>query len=212
MREEWRAIPGYEGLYEISNLGRVKILPRIRYDKNGVAYRVKEKIATQVIDAYGYPVVSMSKDGVHRAKTVHRLLAKAFIPNPENKRCIDHINGIRTDNRIENLRWATHHENAVNKFRLNNQVDWEDRNISDESRHNFTHSQARAVIRSDGERYESIAEASRALGLKTSGMVSQCVRGLRDSVRGFSFRYEDGELEKEARMRLSEKTKESRGR
>ncbi len=208
MREEWRAISGYEGLYEISNLGRVKILPRIRHDKNGVAYRVSEKIATQCIDAYGYPVVSMSRNGVTRARKVHRLIAEAFIPNPENKRCVDHINGIRTDNRIENLRWATYHENAMNKFRLNNQVDWEDRNISKESRYRFTHSQARAVIRSDGERYESIAEASRALGLKTSGMVSNCVRGLASSVRGYSFRYEDEKLSKEAQMKLNSKVQE----
>lgn len=189
--EEWRDIEGYEGIFQISNLGRVKALERIRYDKNNVAYRVREKILSQTLDAYGYPVVGMSVNGVSRAKTVHRLMAKAFIPNPENKRCVDHINGIRNDNRLENLRWATHSENAMNKFRLNNQVDWADKNMSDESRYNFTHSQCKPVVRSDGERFESIVSASRAIGLKTPGMVSKCVRGLRESVRGYGFSFEE---------------------
>lgn len=197
--EEWRDVVGYEGLYEISNFGRVKSLERIRKDKNGKSYRLREKILKQPHDAYGYPVVGIvSHEGVHRAKTVHRLLAMAFIPNPENKRCVDHINGIRSDNRLENLRWVTYKENTANMRRLNNQVEWCDRNLSDESRKRFTKSQSRPVIRSDGERFDSILAASKALGLRSSGMVSSCVRGLCDSVRGYSFTYADDNLKEVA--------------
>ena len=195
MREEWRDVVGYEGYYQVSNLGRVKTLERMRVDKNGVEYRIRERILSQPLDAYGYPVVGItSRDGVHRAKTVHRLMAMAFLPNPENKKCVDHINGIRTDNRLENLRWVTHKENIANTYRLNHQVKWADRNMSDESVYNFTHSQCRPVIRSDGQRFESIAAAARDIGLKSSKMVCDCVRGLRKEVRGFSFRYEDERL------------------
>ena len=66
----------------------------------------------------GYMVVSLCKNGKQKKVFVHRLLATAFIPNPENKRCIDHINGIRDDNRLENLRWVTHQEN-MDGFRSN---------------------------------------------------------------------------------------------
>ena len=203
MDEVWRNMAGYEGLYMISNKGRVKSIRGKRVDKNGVVYRLQEKILSQPLNAYGYPVVGLvDKNGVHRARPVHRLLALTFLPNPENKRCIDHINGVRNDNRLENLRWATHKENSDNKYRLGNQVEWEDRNISKESRYRFTHSQSRAVVRSDGKRFDSIAAAARALGLRGAGSVSSCVRGITKSVRGYTFRYEDEELNKKAAERI----------
>jgi len=190
MRELWRDVAGYEGLYQVSNLGRVKSLARVRIHKNGLRYHIREKILTPTLDAYGYYVVGMvNHKGEHRAKTVHRLIATAFIPNPENKRCVDHINGIRSDNRIENLRWATHKENTQNMFRLGKQVNWANRCLTDEERWNFTHSQCRPIIRNDGKVYESVIAASQELGYKSSSMVSRCVRGLEKSVRGYSFRY-----------------------
>ena len=64
----------------------------------------------------GYMRIELSKNGKPKQLFVHRLLANAFIPNPENKKCVDHINGIRDDNRLENLRWVTHKEN-MNGFR-----------------------------------------------------------------------------------------------
>tara|TARA_B110000977_G_scaffold98437_1_gene129489 strand:- start:666 stop:1142 length:477 start_codon:yes stop_codon:yes gene_type:complete len=66
----------------------------------------------------GYMRIGLCKNGKQKFFSVHRLLALAFIPNPENKRCVDHINGIRDDNRLENLRWLTHKEN-LNAFRSN---------------------------------------------------------------------------------------------
>lgn len=188
--EIWRDVIGYEGLYLVSNLGRVKSLRKYRHDKNGVTYRLGERIMSQTIDAYGYPVVGLTdKGGVHRAKGVHRLMAMAFIPNPENKRCVDHINGIRNDNRLENLRWATHSENTRNMFALNQQVEWADRNLTDEQRQSFTKSQSRPVIRSDGQRFESLIAAARALGKEESSSISRCVRGLAKKAYGYSFRY-----------------------
>lgn len=98
MNEIWKDIVGYEGLYQVSNLGNVKSL---NYRGTG-----KEKVISLTNKA-GYYLVSLKRT-LYR---VHRLVALAFIPNPENKPFVDHINGIRSDNRVENLRWCTNKEN-----------------------------------------------------------------------------------------------------
>ena len=119
MIEEWRNIEGYEGLYEISNLGRVRSLDRIVVYSNGRKYFYKGEILKLKVDKYGYNIISFCKNGKHKTYTIHRLVASAFIPNTENKSCIDHINTIKTDNRVENLRWVTNKENMNNPLTLN---------------------------------------------------------------------------------------------
>lgn len=107
MEEEvWKPIKDYEGLYEISNLGRVKSL---NYGGTG-----KGKVLKNIERSNGYLGVRLTKNGKTKAFKVHRLVAEAFIPNPEDKPCVDHINTIKNDNRVENLRWATHKENMNN--------------------------------------------------------------------------------------------------
>lgn len=110
--EEWRDVVGYEGLYQISNLGRVKSLDRL--DTKGRT--VNKKIRKQSLsNSGGYPSVSLyDRNGLSSVWNVHALVLKAFSTNPENKPCIDHINTIRTDNRLENLRYVTYTENNNN--------------------------------------------------------------------------------------------------
>ena len=113
--EIWKPIKGYEG-YLISNYGRVKSVARyVKWDNS--RRFVKEKIKSQHIQD-GYPAVTLCKDRVSRSKLIHRLIAEAFIPNPDNKPHIDHINTIRTDNRVSNLRWVTAKENSNNPISL----------------------------------------------------------------------------------------------
>ena len=109
MNEEWRQIQGYEGLYEVSNLGRVKSLKRGKCN-NEKLLKLREG------NRGGYLVVILYKDKKRTTYNVHKLVAMTFIPNPENKPFIDHINTIRTDNRVENLRWVTERENANNEL------------------------------------------------------------------------------------------------
>ena len=115
INEIWRDIEGYNGLYQISNLGRVKSLEKKCLSKNG-KYRInKEKILKLYTNSKdGYIRVGLWKNNKHHSFTLHKIVAQTFIDNYDNKPCIDHINGDRTDNRVENLRWVTHKENNNN--------------------------------------------------------------------------------------------------
>jgi hypothetical protein len=103
MEEIWKDIVGFEGLYQVSNLGNVKRL---------VSERVfEERLIGRSIDRYGYVKRVLSKNGNNNYFTEHRLVALAFIDNPLNKKTVNHINGIKIDNRVENLEWCTNEEN-----------------------------------------------------------------------------------------------------
>lgn len=104
-QEIWKDIPGYVGLYQVSNIGRIKSISHYVDDKGGKRL-IKEKIKQYgIVD--GYYRVQLNKNGLKKLCLVHRLVAMAFIPNPQQLPVINHKNEIRTDNRVENLEWCT---------------------------------------------------------------------------------------------------------
>ena len=113
MQEEWRDVVGYEGKYQVSNLGRVKGLDRIITMKNGTKRPHKEKLKKLTIGNHRYPIVNLGLSDIH---CVHRLVAMAFLGSDNPHLHVDHINSIRHDNRVENLQWVTQQQNNAKQY------------------------------------------------------------------------------------------------
>lgn len=117
--ESWRAVPGWEGLYEVSDLGRVRSLSRVVGGPHGDGTRtLRERFLRTPLDDERYPQVSLHRDGSQRSYRVHELMLAAFVgPAPFPRAHGRHLNDESSDNRIENLAWGTGQENAYDAIR-----------------------------------------------------------------------------------------------
>lgn len=118
--EIWKDVVGYEKLYQVSNFGRVKSLDMVlsykRHGKNQIRIR-KGKVLSPTTMKNGYLRVEMSNNCIHKLNLVHRLVAKAFIPNPNNYREINHKNCDKSDNSVENLEWVSSSQNKIHALK-----------------------------------------------------------------------------------------------
>lgn len=182
MNETWRPVVGYEDLYEVSNKGQVRSKENRkvvqREGQQSFARKYGGKVLHNNVNMWGYLQVSLSKDGVRKTHTVHRLVMEAFVPNPNKLPCINHIDENKQNNDLRNLEWCTYQYNC-------NYGTARERCIS---------KQTKPVLQiCDGvvvKRWESTNEAGR--NGYTQSSVSQCCRGLRKSHKGYEWRFENG--------------------
>lgn len=113
----WKDIPEYEGLYQVSNLGEVKSLSKNRNAFNSY-YVSKERILKPALNDSGYKIVVLTKNKKPKSLRIHRLVALAFIDNLENKPQVNHKDGNKTNNNVENLEWCTNGENGKHAYKL----------------------------------------------------------------------------------------------
>lgn len=178
--EIWKDVVWYEWLYQVSNLWKV-------LSKNH--NRTWESKEMKLMNRLGYMSIILSKKWVVTTSRVHRLVAIAFITNPENKKCVNHKNGIKTDNRLENLEWCTASENQWHIYN----VLWKKNNTPNKWKYWKDNNKSKIVIQISKEwvvigKYWGIWEAERITRVPNQN-ISKCCRGNLKSAGWFIWKY-----------------------
>lgn len=172
-KERWKPIPGYEGIYEASTLGRIRSVSRYINGRWGMTFRKSHILSPNDVHD-GYQQVKFSINGVKSQPLLHRLVAETFIPNPMNLPQVNHKDGNKSNNRVENLEWCTASENSLHRNRI---------------LHRETGRPKRGVICLEtGIKYDSSHHASRGMGISQGNIFSVC-QGKYQTAGGYHFEF-----------------------
>jgi len=178
MAEVWKDVKGYEGLYQVSNLGRVKSLERTVTAKNGSKRTIRQRILKPKTERNGYLRVILCKgNGKKKTLKVHRLVCEAFHENPENKPCVNHIDENKANNTASNLEWCSYKENNNHGTRNERRAKAQSKTVGQYTR--------------DGKLikvWQSTNEVERQLGFEHSA-ISAVARGNRKTAYGYIWKY-----------------------
>lgn len=188
MQEIWKKVDGFPN-YSVSNLGRV------RNDKSGKQLKPYNML--------GYTQVTLRHGGMSVKHTIHRLVAKAFIPNPEGKPQVNHIDGIRSNNCVDNLEWCTSHENNLHAYRV---LDSKQRRLDQSNRQKgkkhsaiwverIAKANSKKIVCVDtGEIFNSMKDAIASVGRTNRSHICLVCQGKRKSAYGYRWKYyEEGD-------------------
>lgn len=182
--EEWKDIDGFDGKYQISNLGRIK--------RNNDRFHQKEMLLKTHI-TNGYESVTLRKDGHKYNYYIHRLVAIAFVENPNNSPCVDHIDTIKTNNCYGNLKWCTRKENSNNPLTIKHMTEKAPKSMLGKS--GSLHPRSKRVLQYDLngnflKAFESITQAAKITGTNLGNLYS-CCAGKRNYSNGYVWRFEN---------------------
>ena len=181
IKEYWKPVVGYEGLYMVSNCGRVKSFDRWVKGRNGSVRFIKGRILKPTTNLYGYLFVKLCKDGKVKPFTVHRLVAEAFLPNPDNLPCVNHKDENKQNNNVSNLEWCSAQYNNTYGTRIERVA---------EKTTNGKLSKPVLQYTLNGEfvrEWESIAECDR--NGYNQGNVYACCQGKQKTHKGYIWKY-----------------------
>ena len=179
MSEQWKPIKGYEGIYEVSDLGRVRSLPRMLTDSKGRRHPVPMKML-KMHDRKGYDSVTLQDMGRKAIMSVHRLVAMAFIPNPDNLPIINHRDENPRNNQVSNLEWCdisynTRYGTGIERAK---------------AKHDYKYKSVEQLTK-DGQHvatFKGVKEAARATGADASVIVRVC-KGRNETAGGYRWKY-----------------------
>lgn len=178
MDEIWKPIKGYEGCYEISNYGNVRSLDRYVKSKCGGLRFLKGQILKLITDDDGYLRVGLNKNGKYYNYGVHRLVAEAFVPNPNNYPCVNHKDEIKSNNIFTNLEWCTNAYNLKFGHRLEKVIKKRKIPILQ-----FTKEMEFVSY------YESCSDAALINNFSSQGNINLCLKGYLKSAYGYIWKY-----------------------
>lgn len=183
--EIWKDIKGYEGFYQVSNLGRVKSLERDVYHPRGTIIRhMEEKILVQNIGKLGYAYVNLNLNGKRKTIKTHRLVAEAFIPNPENKPQVNHKDEVKSNNVVDNLEWCSAQENANYGTRIQRQK----QTYKDNYKNGKNKVVKKVFCVELNKTFDCITSAQEELGIWRSAIAKVCT-GKQNTAGGFHWKF-----------------------
>ncbi len=174
--EVWRDIPSYEGVYQVSNIGRIRSVDRTIYINKGDKF-YEQRLSGKLLSPHtirGYHYITLRKGKKSYSEKVHRCVCLAFLDNPNGYKDVNHKNGIRTDNRVDNLEWCTRQYNIWHSYHVTMREPSGCKKV---------------ICLENGKVYPSCMAAGRDLGLAKSGHIAYVAKGIYKQYRGYHFKF-----------------------